>query len=132
MNDIIALITAVQSFFLAAGGIGAYPVRTAGRIGTGVIRCPAAPAPILQKAMVAGKTAVRYRVHAFPCLPAQFILDPAHRFDMHNPVAGKRHLDQTSDIFPAPIVDQPDGGFVRTNTVACGKFFFILWGKLLF
>lgn len=42
---------------------------------------------------------------------------------MHYPVARERHLNKSAEILAAPVVNQPDGAFVRADNVQRFKFF---------
>ena len=80
--------------------------------------------------MITGKTAERYEIYAFSCFPAKLVLNPAHCFDMHDPMSGKRHLNQTFYIFSAPVINKPESFFIFTDRTCFNYPFPIIIRKL--
>ena len=45
-------------------------------------------------------------------LALYLVLNSQTGFDMHDPMAGERHLDKSAYVLVAPIVNQPDSVLV--------------------
>jgi hypothetical protein len=81
--------------------------------------------------VITGKATISNRINTLSCYLAKFILDAAHGFDMHDPVTAKWHLNQSFYILSAPVINQPKGILILTDTFTADKFFLYIAAEFL-